>query len=171
MIKKYKIFNEGINQYLKGPTEEEVINGLTDKPDKLLNVGCSNGMLNAVKSAIELGAKPTFEHLKNAIGSTENEELLNILINSNNLSETDIGRLLMFCVNKDNSVMIKKIVDMGANIKSGNNAALRICSGLGKYNIAELLIKLGAVADEDMVYLAESHFYDDVAELLKKHIK
>jgi len=172
MIKKFNEYiNEGVLDKLTGPSEDDVINQLKDRPDRLLNAACNNGMLTGVQYAIDHGAKPNFEHLKKAIENNGNEELLDILINDNTLDENINSKLLMLCVSKDNTYMIKKLVDMGIDIKSDNNAALRICAGLGKYKIAEFLLKLGAKADEDMVILAEAHFYDNIAELLKKHIK
>jgi len=60
MMKNYKQFNEGINDYLKGPTKEEVLRDLIKKnrnnPNALLDVSCKYDLPKGVEKALSLGA-------------------------------------------------------------------------------------------------------------------
>lgn len=115
MIKNYKMFNEGINKYLKGPSEEEIKNNinLMDNPDKMLELSINIDYVDGVNKAINKGAdfvsdKETFKKVKELTNITDED--MKYYIN-----KLEPSKMLKSSIIIGYSDGIKKAIKNGAN--------------------------------------------------------
>lgn len=170
MIKQYNNFNEGVNQYLKGPSREEMMDKLKQNPNKLLKISIDNKDLILLKFAIDNGA---------IIDQYYNSE--NDIILDDNVS--DVQRLNKYPVIKlyegiwnNDFYLIRRAISEGFKINDGYNNLIityyiSVNKEKSKIEIIEYLLDNNAkVGDDDgsTFYIALDYKLYNIIDLLTK---
>lgn len=135
----YDGFNEGINQYLKGPSDEEMmynnnLNGLS--PNQLLIKSSIIGYLNGVKKALNDGA---------------------------DLHHDEDNALILAC-KKGNANIVKYLIEQGADVHTGNDEPLKMSAFSGSVDTVKAVIDSGEEFNYDAKSMVMSYAYptDDI---------
>ena len=109
MIKSFKLYNESLLDKISGPSEDEIIKNLEDKPDRLLKVSLRNNSKKGVDYALK----------NNANVGLLTEQELDVLINTYNydiniiMDKLSFSSLYSYGVYKNNVNLIKRSIEMG----------------------------------------------------------
>lgn len=176
MIKKYNKFNEGIDQYLKGPTEEEALNAyMVMEPNKMLIKTVKQSFLPGVKVALERGADiNTVDDKHNALDYAiynKNSEIIDYLLD-NGISIINEFHILSKVISENNYNLIKRLIEYGININApipytGSMSMLSIAIRYKNRGIIKLLIENGVDVTHNRNAALKHLIYNCDTELIK----
>jgi ankyrin repeat protein len=157
MIKKYiQFLNEGINDYLKGPTKEELINNLnTLESGKALRKSVEYGFNDLVKKyalkykkeySDNVGKEyyntaPSFIESLCIACQDDNLEIVKFFVEDMEIEFHDFDEVALRSATAcDNIEIAKYLLDKGADVTARNNYPLRIAKENGKMEIYNLML-------------------------------
>ena len=172
MIKNYKKFNEGIKHLLVGPTEEEIINGLKDKPNILLDYSIRNNFLSGIKYAVSHGAS-VFKLVRELKLTVDKLDIIKFLKNEYDVNINDFSYNIHKIIDDNNKLInsddFKYLVENGLDVNYKHDFYLRIAAYYGYVDIAKLLIEKGShvqALDNQPIWQASMNGYLEMVKLL-----
>jgi len=196
MIKKYKQFNEGLLDKLKGPSMEELLKN--SSPERILKTGVELNDLDMVKFAVEHGANVYGESqmvLFFSIHHKNNDMILYLLEHGANLKDENIigilklndielfkevlekykpsyqldDSILFYAVSVDNIDAAKFLIENGLNVDFENGTPLRCAIVKNNLELVELLVDNGATITQGIIDLSKKSVF--IESYLKRNFK
>ena len=166
---------ESIKHLLVGPTEDEVIDQLKDKPNNLLDYSIRNNFLSGIKYAVSHGAN-VFKLVRELKLKVESLDIIKFLKEEYDVNVNDFSYNIHKIIDDNNELInnvdFKYLVENGLDVNYKHDFYLRIAAYHGYVDIAKLLIEKGShvdTLDNQTIWQASMNGHLEMVKLLEEN--